>query len=340
MRYTLAQIAQITGGTIEGDPELVITGVASLEAAKEGEISFAQDERYFDKAKASQASAFVLPHPVPGVDKPAILADQPYMAFAKLLYAIDAEKQRQPEGVHPTAVVGPETVLGEEVRIGPYATVGGQCKIGDRVCIRSSASIGDRCRIGDDTVIHSHVSIREDVAIGKRGIIHMGAVIGADGFGFIQHEGRHVKVPQVGDVRIGDDVEIGALTTIDRAALDSTVIGNGVKMDNHCHVAHNCHIGDGTLMVAFTRMGGGAKIGRNVIMSADVRLVDNVTVGDGAILAAGTGVMRDVEPGARLWGRIAKPVGDERRLQVIFSRLPKVWPKLMALLKSKDGGSR
>lgn len=163
-------------------------------------------------------------------------------------------------------------------------------------------------------------------------------MIGADGYGYVQHEGRHIKVPQVGNVIIGDDVEIGAMTTIDRATVDSTVIGNGVKIDNHCHIAHNCMIGDQSLLVAYTRMGGGCRVGKGVIMGADVRMVDNVSIGDGAILAAGTGVTRDVKPGETLWGRIAKPVGQERRLQVIFNQLPKAWPRITALLKKMEQG--
>lgn len=333
MRYTLDEIAQIIDGQVEGDPKTLITGVASLENAREGDLSFAQDERYFDKASQSQAAAFVLPKPLPELRKPAILTPMPYLAFGKLLQVIAQEQQKQPIGVHPTAAVGQNTVLGDDVSIGANATIGANCKIGDRVTIYANAYVGDRCMVGDDAVIHANASIRENVSIGKRTIVHMGAVIGADGFGFIQHEGRHVKIPQVGDVRIGDDVEIGANTTIDRAALDSTIIGNRVKMDNHCHIAHNCVIGDNTLLVAYARMGGGVKIGRNVMLGADCRMIDNVTVGDGAILAAGTGIMRDVEPGARLWGHIARPVGEERRLQVILSRLPQVWPKLMALVK-------
>ena len=338
MRYTLEEIAQIIDGQVDGDPKTVITGVASLENAGDGDLSFAQDERYFDKARASQATAFVLPKPLPDLGKPAIITPMPYMSFGRLLHVIAQEQQTQPVGVHPTAAIGSDTVLGADVSIGANATVGADCKIGDRVTVYANAYVGDRCEIGDDTVIHANASIRENVSIGKRTIVHMAAVIGADGFGFIQHEGRHVKIPQVGDVRIGDDVEIGANTTIDRAALDSTIIGNGVKMDNHCHVAHNCVIGDNTLLVAYARMGGGVKIGRNVMLGADCRMIDNVEIGDGAMLAAGTGVMRDVEPGEQLWGRIARPVGEERRLQVILNRLPGVWPKLMALLKSRPKG--
>jgi len=334
VQYTLQQIAEIIGGQIEGDASTLITGVASVAEAKPGDLSFAESEQYFDKARQSEASAFVLPMALPDLGKPAIVNPMPRLAFGKLLHVIAQQRQAQPSGVHPTAVIGENAEVGEDVSIGPNAVIGRGAKIGDRVTVYANAFIGDRSQIGEDTVIHANVSIREDVTVGQRGIIHMGAVIGADGYGFVQHEGQHIKIPQVGDVRIGDDVEIGACTTIDRAAIDSTIIGNGVKMDNHCHVAHNCVIGENTLLVAYTRMGGGVKIGKNVVLSADVRMVDNVTVGDGAILGAGTGVMTDIKPGEQLWGRIAKPAGDERRLQVIFRQLPKVWPKVMRLLKN------
>jgi UDP-3-O-[3-hydroxymyristoyl] glucosamine N-acyltransferase len=338
MRYTLAQIVEIIGGEVHRDAETVITGVASLEAAEEGDISFAQDERYFDKARLCKATALVLPQPLPDFDKPVILNPMPKLAFGKLLSVIAQEKQSQPRGTHPTAVVADSAALGEEVSVGPHAIIGEGAKIGDRATIYGNAFVGDRCEIGDDSVIHANVSIREEVIIGKRVIIHCGAVIGADGYGYVQHDGQHIKVPQVGNVIIGDDVEIGAMTTIDRATMDTTVIGNGVKMDNHCHVAHNCIIGDYSLLVAYTRMGGGCRVGKGVIMSADVRMVDNVTIGDGAILGAGTGVMRDVKAGERVWGRIAQPVGQEQRLQVIFGQLPKVWPKITRLLKKMDRG--
>ncbi len=338
MQFTLAQIAKMTQGQVHGDPDTVVTGVASLETAQEGDLSFAENEKWFDRARQSPVTALVLPRPVEGLDKPAVLHPMPKLAFGIVLGAIARQKQAQPRRVHETAVVAESATLGEDVSIGHNAVVGENTIIGNGVTLYAGAFVGDRCAIGDETVIHANVSIREEVAIGKRCIIHCGAVVGADGYGYVQYEGQHVKIPQVGNVIIGDDVEIGAMTTIDRAAVDSTIIGNGVKMDNHCHVAHNCIIGDHSLLVAYTRMGGSCRIGKGVVMGADVRMVDNVKVGDGAVLGAGAALIRDVEPGAQMLGAPAQNARDEARLLVILKNLPKVWPKITRLLKQADGG--
>ncbi len=336
MRYTLAEIAEIIGGQVQGDPNTVVTGVASLEAAKEGDLSFAESERYFDKARESRASALILPQPVEGLDKPAILHPMPKLGMGQLLGVIAREKQAQPRRVHPTAVIADTATVGADASIGPHAVIGAHTTLGDRVTIYPGAFIGDRCSIGDETVIHANASIREDVRIGKRCIIHCGTVIGADGYGYVQHEGRHHKIPQVGGVVLGDDVEVGACTTIDRAVMDDTVIGDGVKIDNHCHIAHNCRIGDHCLLVGYARMGGGCRVGKGVVLAADARLVDNISIGDGVVLGAGSAVIRDVEPGAKMLGAPAKPAGQEARLLVILNQLPKVWPRLMRLLKKAD----
>ena len=196
MQYTLAQIAEIIAGEVHGDPGTLITGVASLERAVEGDLSFAQDDRYFDKARQSRAAAFVLPQPLPDLGKPAILNPMPKLAFGMFLGVIAQHKQAQKPGVHASAIVADAATLGQGISIGANAVIGEGAQIGDRVTVYAGAYIGDRCEIGEESVIHANVTIREETIIGKRTIVHAGAVIGADGYGYVQHEGHHVKIPQ------------------------------------------------------------------------------------------------------------------------------------------------
>jgi len=206
--------------------------------------------------------------------------------------------------------------------------------LGDEVVIYPNCYVGRHCRIGDRTVVHANVSIHDRVSIGADCIIHYNAVIGSEGFGFLQREGANVKLPQVGTVRIGDRVEIGALTTVDRATLDATVIEDGVKVDNHCHIAHNCHIGPDCILAGYAKLAGSVRLGRGVICAEDVGVTDHVTVGDGAILGASAGVPSDVEPGAVVLGTPARPIADQRRIFAIIGRLPEMARRLRRLEKA------
>jgi UDP-3-O-[3-hydroxymyristoyl] glucosamine N-acyltransferase len=200
--------------------------------------------------------------------------------------------------------------------------------IGNNLVIYPNTYIGKDCNIGDDSILYPNVTILNEVTIGKRAIIHSGSTIGDDGFGFLQVNGKHLKIPQVGTVEIGDDVEIGSNVTIARATLDKTIIKSGVKIDNHSHVAHNVYIGEDTMLIAYAKLSGGIKVGKNVMIAGDVSIVDNLEIGDNSTIGAGSGVMHDVEAGSVVWGAPAKPINIEKRLQVLLRKLPDIYKKV------------
>jgi UDP-3-O-[3-hydroxymyristoyl] glucosamine N-acyltransferase len=227
--------------------------------------------------------------------------------------------------VHETAQVG------AEVSIHPLAYVGPKAVIGDRVVLHSGVHVGEGAQIGDDTVLHPNVTVYHDCKVGRRCIIHAGTVIGADGYGFVPEGDRHFKIPQVGIVQIDDDVELGALNTIDRAATGRTWIQRGVKTDNMVHVAHNCVVGENTLLVAQVGISGSTKIGRNVVIGGQAGLAGHITVGDRARLAGGTGVIKSVEPGAELGGVPAMPYRLWLRTASLVRRLPELFRRVARL---------
>ncbi len=325
MEYTLHKIQSIIGGTIIGNGDTIITGVASVETAKEGSITFIKDDSLIPQALISKASAFVVYRGIQALTKPQIVTENPFLAFAKFLDVIAKERYKRPAGIHPTAIISTEAVIGKGVSVGAYAVIDAQVNLGNNVTIYPHTFIGKESRIGDDSIIYAGVSIRENVIIGKRAIIHCNSVIGDDGFGYIQVSGRHVKIPQVGIVEIGDDVEIGAMVTICRAALDKTIIGNGVKIDNHSHIAHNVTIGDNTMLIAYAKIAGSAKIGKNVMIAEDVGITDHATIGDNCIIGGGSNVYKSLEPGSVVWGSPAKPINEEKRIQVLIRKLPEMY---------------
>ena len=321
MRYTVRDVAQIVGGEPHGDVSLVVTDVAGLECARPGDVSFATADNV-DLARKSAASLLIVSSLIQGLDRPQIVAAEPYLAFIKLLQLVERERRTLPKGVHPAAVIEEGATLGEGVALGACAVVGRGARIGARSVVCAGAVVGAGSRLGEDCVVHPNVTIRERVTIGNRAIIHSNTTIGGDGFGFRKAGNENLKVPQVGTVEIGDDVEIGCNCTIARAALDATVIGRGVKMDNHCHIAHNCRIGDNCILVAYARIGGGTVLGKNVLLAEDVGITDHVTLGDGCIVAGTAKVSKDVPPGAIVWGNPAQDIRLEKRERAALRRLP------------------
>ena len=259
MEYTIKQISKIIGGKVLGDDNLIISGVSSIENAEEGDISFIKNERFVSKVLQTKASAVVSHRPIEEAGKTLVVVDNPFLSFIKLLKVISDEKQQQPRTIHPTAVISKESSLGNNISVGANVVIDGNTRIGNNVTIYPNVFIGTRCKIGDDSIIYPNVTIREEVTIGNRAIIQSGASIGDDGFGFLQIKGKHVKIPQVGTIEIGDDVAIGSNVTIARAALDKTIISSGVKIDNHSHIAHNCSIGKDTMLIAYAKLAGGVK---------------------------------------------------------------------------------
>lgn len=328
MKFTLKQINKIIDGKLHGNDNLLITGVSSIENSKEGDITFIKDERFVNRILKTEASAVVVHRPIKETDKALIIVDNPFLAFIKLLKLVSDQKLSQPRIIHQTAIVAKNTSLGNDISIGANVVIDENTKIGDNVTIYPNVFIGKKCEIGNCTTIFPNVTIREEVIIGKQVIIHSGTSIGDDGFGYLQIEGKHVKIPQVGTVEIGDDVEIGSNVTIARAALDKTIISNGVKIDNHSHIAHNVFIGEDTMLIAYAKIAGGAKVGKNVMIAEDVGITDHAVIGDNCMIGGGSKVYKSLKPGSVVWGSPAKPITLEKRIQVLIKKLPDIYDKI------------
>ncbi len=325
LNLTLNEVRTLLGGgQLVGSGEFLCDGVASLESAGPSDLSFVKGDRHFDAARASGAGALLVPAAIDGVKAHQLAVPDPFQAFGAVLHVVARKKRHHSPGVHAGAHVHESATIGERVTIGPGAVVSEGAAVGDGSIIYAGAYLGRRSTVGSDCVLHPNVVVLEDVQIGDRVTIHGGAVVGADGYGFVQHQGRHIKVPQVGGVVIGDDVEIGALTTIDRATMDETVIGRGTKIGDMVHVAHNCRIGEDVLLLPTVAISGSVVVGDRVVFAGRAGCSDNVEIGEGAVLAATAVAYRDVPAGARVWGNPAREHGEEKRSQVLIRRLPRM----------------
>jgi len=328
--HTLAELAAMVGGSVDGDATLVITGVAGIRDAQPGEITFVAQPKYLRALKTSQASAVILDRTATA-DRPAIRVDQPYLAFATLLTCYYPRPTPKP-GIMKPVVLGQGVRLGKAVTLFPLVTLSDEVTLGDGVVVYPGVFVGRGASIGDDSVIYPNVTIYDRVTIGCRVIIHAGAVIGGDGFGYVQGpDGRHHKIPQVGGIRVEDDVEIGANVCIDRATLGETIIRRGTKIDNLVHIAHNVDVGEDNLLLAQVGISGSCRLGTQVTLAGQVGLRDHVEVGDNATVIAQSGIAKDVEPRAVMAGTVAMPHPLWRRVQVALPRLPELLRTVQAL---------
>jgi UDP-3-O-[3-hydroxymyristoyl] glucosamine N-acyltransferase len=333
MRMQLKEIAELINGKIIGDESIYITGVGKIESAAAGEISFIKDKSYLKKAENSEASALIVPRGTEGIKTSVIEVDNPYHSFIKILELISKEKMSITLGVHKTVILGKNIKLGEEVSLAPYIVLGNEVSIGGNTVIGSNTSIGNRVSIGKNCLIYSNVSIGDETVIGNNVIIHSGTVIGSDGCGFVPSEGGLIKVPQIGNVVIEDDVEIGSNCTIDRATMNVTKICKGTKFDNQVHIAHNVIIGDYSIILAHCTIAGSTKIGKYAILSGQVGVVDNVTIGDHVTVGEKGAVTKNIPDNSVLWGNPAHDMNDEKKVIVLSRKLPEMYDEIKKLNK-------
>jgi len=319
--YTTGQIAERIGATVIGDPNLPLTGFAPADSAKPGDLTFAENESYFARAKQSAASAILVAEDFSPDTKTLIRVTNARVAFAQVLPLFFPEPTFT-AGIHPSAVVAATAQVDPTAHIGPHCVVGERVKIGPGTVLISQVYVGDDCSVGEQTRLFPHVTLYQRSHLGKRVRIHAGAVIGADGFGYVFDGSEHRKVPQVGQVLIQDDVEIGANTTIDRAALGATIICKGTKIDNLVQIAHNVTIGEHSIIVAQVGIAGSTKIGAYVTVAGQAGIAGHLRIGDRVTLAAQSGVMHHIPEGQKWMGSPAQPDRVTKRQLLAIERLP------------------
>jgi UDP-3-O-[3-hydroxymyristoyl] glucosamine N-acyltransferase len=327
---TLKTLAEAVEGRVIGNPDLVIRGAAGLEEAREGEITFLANPKYAPMLRETKASAVILSKPGPGISCSQLIVSDPYYAFSRILTML-TETAFRPNGISPQASIGKGARLGRDVSIHPFVTVGDRAVIGDRVTLFPGVYIGEETEIGDDSLIYPNVSIREKVTVGRRVIIHSGTVVGSDGFGFATHEGRHHKIPQIGTVLIGDDVEIGANVAVDRAAMGKTVIRRGTKIDNLVQIAHNVIIGEDCLIVSQVGISGSTGIGHHVTLAGQTGVAGHLTIGDHVVAGGRTGVTKDIDSHRVVSGFPAMPHRQWLEAQAVFTHLPELRKRIKEL---------
>ena len=331
MDITLKQLADLVRGTLHGDGSLIIQAARSLQEAGAGDITYVDGNRSAAKLHDSAASAAVADPSVPVNGKPLIHVKDPLGAFVAIVQHLHGRPETPPSGIHPRAFVHPSVLLGKDPSIHPFACIGEGTVIGDRCRIHPNVVIGRDCKIGNDVTIHPNAILYDDTEIGDRTILHAGAVIGADGFGYRFQNGRHMKVPQLGSVIIGSDVEIGACTTIDRGTFQATRIGDGTKIDNLCQIGHNCRIGKHNVFAGQTGIAGSCVTEDYVIFGGQVGVADHLHIGAGAMVAAKSGISKSVLPGQKMFGYPAREERDQKRALATLERLPQMRKDLLAI---------
>jgi UDP-3-O-[3-hydroxymyristoyl] glucosamine N-acyltransferase len=324
MSASVRQLAELVGGKIQGDAETIIHDAKTLDEAQPGDITFVENDKHLRGLTTSRASAAVVPISMSFASIPVIQAADPLAAFVTIVRHLRGELRLPPTGIDPCASIHPTAKLGPDASVFPFACVGEGSMVGARSRIHPGAVIGRFCRLGDDVTIYPHAVLYDRTVLGHRVTVHANAVIGADGFGYRLHDGRHDKVPQLGHVEIGDDVEIGACTTIDRGTFQATRVGAGTKIDNLVQIGHNCKIGRHNLLVSQMGIAGSSTTGDYVVVAGQVGITDHVHLGDGVIVGAKAGVTKDVPPGLRMLGAPATPEREQKRILMTLERLPEI----------------
>jgi UDP-3-O-[3-hydroxymyristoyl] glucosamine N-acyltransferase len=329
---TLHELAAYLGGRVTGDGNARVRGLATLDDAGEGDITFLANPKYAQKVATTGATAVILPPGANGHGRNVVEVANPYLAFAKLL-TLFYTRPVQPVGIMPGAHVSAAVKMGADVSVYPGAYIADGVVLGDRVTIHPGVVLYPGVVLGDDVTLHANVSVRERCRIGNRVIVHNGAVIGSDGFGYAPDGSDWYKIPQIGIVVLEDDVEIGANTVIDRAALEVTRIGRGTKIDNLVQVAHNCTIGENCMIVSQVGISGSTKVGNHVTIGGQVGVAGHIQIGDNVMIGAKSGIPGNIAAGQIVSGIPAIPHRDWLKASGIFARLPEMRKTLNALEK-------
>ncbi len=339
MPYTAAGIAEKLGGKVVGDGTVKLTGFSPADTSQPGDLTFAENESYFALAEASAASAILVAGDFSSVKKTLIRVPNARVAFAQVLPLFFPEPSFAP-GVHPSAVVDAGAKIDPTACIGSFCVIGAGVEIGPRCILEGGNHLGEDCRLGADTHLFPNVVLYARTQVGNRVCIHAGSVLGSDGFGYVFDQGRHVKVPQVGNVVVHDDVEIGANVTVDRGALGSTVIGKGTKIDNLVMIAHNVTIGEHCIIVSQVGIAGSTTLGDYVTLAGQVGLAGHLKIGSRVTIAAKSGVMHSIPDGEKWFGIPAQSDRPAKRQVLAVQHLPELMRRVKQLeirLRELDG---
>jgi len=332
-KITIGELATGIGGSLVGDAGIVVGSICDIEKAGSGDLAFVFGRKYAPLLKKTNASCVVVPDDMGSAPVPVIRCKNPNIAFKKSVELIMPGAISHPTGIHKSAVLGKSVKLGKDVAIGACAYLEDNAEISDGTVVYAHCYIGRSVKVGKACIIYPNVTVRENSKIGDRVIIHPGCVIGADGFGYERTQRGHEKIPHIGGVILGDDVELGAGVTVDRAKIAYTRIGQGTKIDNLVQIAHNVTIGKNCIIVSQTGISGSVKIGDNVMMAGQVGLVDHIEIGDNVMVAAQSGIMKSVPANTIVWGSPARPFKEAQKIYVLSHKLPEIYKRLLAVEK-------
>lgn len=325
MAKTLKELAEILGAELEGDPRLEISGLAPIEEAVSGQLSFLANKKYSRYLDTTRASAVIvgLHTEVPEGRFAVLRMEDPYLGFVQMIRVFHPPQRYAPAGIHPSSAIDPSAVLASDVTVAANAVIGRNVRIGKGSIIAEGVVVRDDVIIGEHSLIYPNVSILDRTQIGSRVIIHAGTTLGSDGFGFAPHDGVYEKIPQVGNVIIEDDVEIGANCAIDRGTIGPTLIRSGSKLDNLIQIAHNVEVGEHTVIAAQTGVSGSTVLGHHVVLAGQVGLVGHIEIGDRITVGAQAGVSKDLEGEGKMFrGSPAREIHEELRLEAALRHLP------------------
>ena len=336
--FKVQEIAQLIEAEVIGNQEFIISGLNRIENAKSGELTFFYNDKYRKYLETTNASVIIVPANcdyLPKENQTLLRVSEPYQKFVQILIWLNNQKARKSSFIHHSAVIGNSCEIDETAYIGANCVIGNNCKIGKNTVLHSNISIYDNSKIGDNCTIHSNATIYEDTEIGNNCVIHSGVALGSDGFGFFENkDGSYTKIPQLGNVVLENDIEIGANTTIDRALVGSTIIRNGVKLDNQIQIAHNCEIGENSAMAAQVGVSGSVKVGKRNRFGGQSGISGHIEIADDVVLLAKSGVPKSIEKGGLYFGSPIREKMQAFRIEAVIHNLPDL-AKDVKLIKKK-----